>query len=127
MARKQTTDSDDEAAVDRLLASWPVGTLATDEERAKMGMEPMDPEERSKRQAEVDQDPIIQEEIARLEGEGLQVAGRPPPPKVPKRKKTKRKKPKKQKPFVLPPRETREFSPRPRPRPSPSRSPSRSM
>jgi len=119
MARKQTTDSDDEAAVDRLLASWPVGTLATDEERAKMGMEPMDPEERVKRQAEIDQDPIIQDEIARLEGEGLQVAGRPPPPKVPKRKKTKRKKPKKQKAFVLPPREPerRAFSPMAEPMP----------
>ena len=48
-----------------------------------------------------------------LEGEGLQVSGRPPPPKVPKRKKTKRKKPKKQKAFVLPPREPerRAFSP----------------
>ena len=114
MARKQTTDSDDERAVDKLLASWPVGTLATDEERAKMGMEPMDPEERAKRQAEIDQDPVIQGEIARLEGEGLQVAGRPPPPKVPpKRKKKKQKKQKKKKAFVMPPREParREFSP----------------
>ena len=100
--------------VDKLLASWPVGTLATDEERAKMGMEPMDPEERAKRQAEIDQDPVIQGEIARLEGEGLQVAGRPPPPKVPpKRKKKKQKKQKKKRAFVMPPREParREFSP----------------
>ena len=71
MARKQTTDSDDEAAVDRLLASWPVGTLATDEERAKMGMEPMDPEERVKRQADRRRD----ERRAAVPGDGLDQGG----------------------------------------------------
>ena len=83
MARKQTTDSDDERAVDKLLASWPVGTLATDEERAKMGMEPMDPRNgRSARPRLIKTRRSTKAEIARLEGEGLQVSGRPPPPKV---------------------------------------------
>jgi len=96
--------SDEEAAADRFLAAWPIGTLATDAERIKMNMAPMDPQERRARQAEVDKEPAVQGEIKRLEEAGHRVHGRAAPVKK-KKKQKKRARKVQSRPAV------REFSP----------------
>ena len=63
MARKQTTDSDDERAVDKLLASWPIGAgyrrRAREDGHGAHGSRRAVEDDGVEGDAEIDQDPVI--------------------------------------------------------------------